>query len=128
MVRRLLERAAGALDDGPEAPARLGEMVIAYANSAPHATRAEWIAYAMAHSAECYRSGYRRGREEAERPELDPDRVADELDPDWRWSPDIRLVGDAGVVVMEENDQGELERREIDGYQSWVQWRNRRRG
>jgi hypothetical protein len=128
MVRRLLERAAGAIDDGPEPPDRLAEMVVAFANDNPHATRAEWVAFSAQHAAECWRSGYRRGFENVELPEQDPDRVADELDPNWRWSPDIRLVGDAGAVVLEENDEQELVASEVRAYQQWVQDRNRRRG
>ena len=115
---------AGTYYEGVEPPARLGEMVIEFANTHPHATRAEWAAFAMGHSEECYRSGYVRGRESAERdyevPSVSPEEVADELDPDWRWSPGIVLGGDPDATVMEVNDDDALAEAEVVAYQQSV--------
>ena len=82
-------------------------MVVAFANDNPSATRREWVEFCQHHAGECYRSGYARGNERAERdfwgsmPSVRPEDVADELDPDWRWCPDIRLIGDGDVVVRD---------------------------
>ena len=109
LVRRVVERWRRTYYEGPEPPARLGEMVVAFANDRQRATRAEWIAYAGELARECYRSGYARGVERAERdfwgsmPSVLPERVADELDPGWQhWSPDITLMGDPQAVVLDD--------------------------
>jgi hypothetical protein len=86
------ERYLGTFHEGPTAPSRLHAMVIAYANLHPRATREEWVRFAAAHAQEAYRSGYARGFEWAERqtshvPNPPPEILADQLDPDWRWSP-----------------------------------------
>jgi len=39
-------------------------------------------------------------------PSVLPEEVADELDPDWRWQPDIRLLGEPGQVVEDGNEGG----------------------
>ena len=112
LARGILERLLGRFYEGPEPPARLGEMVVAFANDHPRATRGEWVWFCRQHAAECYRSGYTRGVERAERdfwnamPSVLPEEVADELDPDWRWQPDIRLLGEPGQVVEDGNEGG----------------------
>lgn len=115
LARGLLERLAGTFYEGPTPPARLGEMVVAFANENPNATRRQWIEVATEHARECYRSGFVRGAEWAERdfksrmPSVRPEELADALDHDWRWRPGITLVGDHGAVVRgeaEENENG----------------------
>lgn len=74
--------------EGPEPPERLEAEVIAFANAFPNATRAQWVEFASQQSGESYRSGFMRGFENAERepvdPSVDPDAIADLLDPTWR--------------------------------------------
>ena len=131
LARGIVERAAGSFYEGPEPPERLGEIVVAFANEHPHATRAEWVAFVIAHGGECYRSGYVRGFERAERdyrdPEISPEDTADSLDPDWRWQPGIELTGEPDDVVMEVNDEDQMSADEIRRYQDSVIERNRRR-
>ena len=121
LARGILERMAGTFSEGPAAPARLAEMVAHFADSNPHATRGEWAAFAAGHAAECYRSGYARGQEDAERdwrgPEVSPEETADELDPGWRGSPPVSL---AGEVVLERNDEAALADAEARAYLSAV--------
>lgn len=129
---RILERLRGVYHEGFEAPERLGEMVVAFANEYPHATRADWVRFASDHAAECYRSGYTRGYERVERdfenamPNNRPEDIADELDPDWRWSPEIVLLGDGEAIVLERNDEEQLSAEEATQYTAWVIERNRR--
>ena len=112
LARGILERRAGIWREGPEPPARLGEMVVAFANDCPRASRADWVRFCQLHAAECYRSGYARGAERAERdfwgamPSVLPEEVMDELDPDWRWRPDIRFEGARDEVVEDRNQEG----------------------
>ncbi len=90
--------------EGPAAPKRLREEVIAFANLHPHATRDKWVAFATDFANQCYESGYLRGVEWAERDpdafdaSLPPDMIADQMDPDWRWRPAIELEFPDGVV------------------------------
>lgn len=96
---RVAEKMARRYYEGPDPPARLGEIVITFANLNPQATRAEWARFAEGHAREAYRVGYVRGaeyveRDPAEREALrnaDPEQLADALNPDWRWSPGITL-------------------------------------
>lgn len=132
LARRLLERWAGTYYEGPKAPSRLGEMVVEFANLYPHATRSEWVVFAQHHADECYRGGFVRGAEWAERdyqsrmPDVTPEELADNEAPDWRWSPNIMLLGN-DVTVFEVNDEDKfaLEHREL--YEKLVMERNRRR-
>ena len=104
LARGLLERLAGTFYEGPTPPARLGEMVVAFANENPNATRRQWIEVATEHARECYRSGFVRGTEWAERdfksrmPSVRPEEIMDFRDPDWRWRPGIVLGGDTDSV------------------------------
>ena len=99
--RNIRERIFGSFYDGPEPPDRLAQMVIAFALTNPQATRFDWTRFAIEHARECYRAGYTRGYEYIERDpderailtQLDPDALADALDPDWRWSPELDLNG-----------------------------------
>jgi hypothetical protein len=133
LSRGIVERLRGIYYEGPEPPGRLAEMAVAFANQYPHATRGEWVRFCGEHAGECYRSGYVRGVERAERdyersmPERAPEDVADELDPDWRWSPDITLLGDHDAEVLHELDEQQLTAQEISDYNESVIERNRRR-
>jgi hypothetical protein len=103
-----MERLLARWEEGPDAPLRLGEIVLAFANMYPKATRAEWVRFATLHAAECYRSGYVRGYEHVERLQdmgemiEMSEAVADRLDPNWRWQPGITLEGKADAVPQDE--------------------------
>ncbi len=106
-LRKVGEKWINKFYEGPEPPDRLYELVIAFSNLHPEATRGDWIRFATGHAGECYRSGYTRGYEWAEREESSdyyttPETIADGLDPDWRWSPDITLQHDPDEVIGEE--------------------------
>jgi len=110
MMRNALERFAKSFYEGPHPPLRLQEMVIDFANSNPRATRKEWVAFAAGQAEEAYKAGYIRGLEYSERDETYraqvkevPDQVADQLDPDWRWSPGIKLEGPPQDIPEEED-------------------------
>jgi hypothetical protein len=95
-LHRLLERWMGRYYEGPNPPDRLGEMVIVFANEYPTITRQEWADYASAHARNCYRAGFMRGMEYIERdPDwygtVHPEFAADQLDPNWRFAPEVQL-------------------------------------
>ncbi len=107
LVRWLRNRAEawiGQRYEGPAPPARLREQVISFANMYPHATRRMWENFASDFAEQCYRSGYIRGVEWAERdpdafdPSVTPEMIADEMDPDWRWRPAVVLENPDGLV------------------------------
>lgn len=96
--RDAAQKALGKFYEGPEPPRRLGELVLAFAEAHPKATRGEWARFAQLHAEEAYRQGYVRGYEYVEREEgffegKRPEELADQLDPDWRWRPGITLDG-----------------------------------
>jgi hypothetical protein len=105
--------------EGPEPPARLGEQVLSFANMFPHATRGEWVTFAADFADQCYRSGYIRGVEWAERDpaafdsKVPPEMIADQMDPDWRWRPAVVLELPAGDVVPETYEQHEVIRDQV---------------
>lgn len=105
-IRNFFEKSFGKFYEGPECPERFSEVVVVFANENPYASRAEWMRFATEHAAVAYKSGYTRGFEWAERddedPVVSPEELADSLDPDWRWSPDITLMGDPDAEVPEE--------------------------
>jgi hypothetical protein len=92
MVRNAIEYLFGKYYEGPEPPERLDRMVMVFANTNRYATRAEWQAFAAAHAREAYRAGYVRGEEWSERapdrlPDVPPETLANQIDPDWKWRP-----------------------------------------
>ena len=109
-LRNAWQRSIGAFYEGPEAPDRLRAMVIVFANTFPNATRGEWVRFAVEHASECYRSGYMRGVEYAERdpegwmPGVPPESIADALDPDWRWSDPVDLIGSPDALPPPNHD------------------------
>lgn len=108
--------------EGPEPPERLTQLVLAFVELYPHATRADWMRFAIDFGKECYRSGYQRGAEYVERapetwrPDMPPEMVADALDPDWRWRSWNGGIGFGGhdVPVHEEPDEEERFLEEIE--------------
>jgi hypothetical protein len=86
--------------EGPVPPARFGEVAALFANDHPDATRLDWVMFASEHARRAYREGFLRGMEYTERdPEelralrtLDPESLADALDPDWRSSDPVQLT------------------------------------
>lgn len=99
--RNVRERIFGSFFDGPEPPERLSQMVIAFAQTNPQATRFDWARFAIDHARECYRAGYTRGVEYIERDpdervllaQLAPEALASAIDPDWQWSPELTMDG-----------------------------------
>lgn len=91
VFRNLYERAKGTYYEGPECPARIGELVDEFARARPRATRAEWADMAKRLASEAYRSGYVRGWEWAERdldrrdPAEDPEVAVEREGHGWRW-------------------------------------------
>lgn len=87
-LHRLWERVRGRYREGIDAPERLARIVNDFARWYPDATREEWIAFAIAQTAESYRSGYIRGYEHVERIGVkydpSPETVADDIMPGWR--------------------------------------------
>jgi hypothetical protein len=117
-LRRLAEKVGGTFYEGPEAPERLQDVVHAFAEAHPRATRAEWASMAVELAREAYRVGYARGYENSERdpdePAHSPEEVASAVDPDWRWRR-IELVG-GEMVVHEEEPDGREPRRDGRGW------------
>jgi hypothetical protein len=109
-VRDRVEKWVGKFYEGPEPPARLGEIATEFGNIFPNATRREWLAMAKNLANEAYRSGYVRGIEWAERdpdavtPNVPPDVIADMVDPDWRWRPAVDLTRPDEVVPEERTE------------------------
>lgn len=118
--RDIRERLFGKYFDGPEPPDRLSQMVIAFAQTNPQATRFDWTRFAIDHARECYRAGYTRGYEYTERDpderaiisQLDPDLIATALDPDWKWSAELNINGIPKEPVREMvfSEQEEMQR------------------
>lgn len=105
-LRDLGERFFGKFYEGPDAPERLREMVVAFSNSHPTASRVEWVEFAATLAEEAYKTGYVRGFEYTERtydwrPDLPPEVLADMLDPGWKTGRGI-LLKEAGAFVPEE--------------------------
>jgi hypothetical protein len=98
-LRNMLERWLGCYYEGPPPPARLSAQVLLFAQENPHATRAEWSAFCMAHAEECYRTGWVRGYEWYGRdgyqhePAVDPELLLTvQYGDSWRDAP-LRLDG-----------------------------------
>ena len=89
-------------------PERYADLAADFANRAPKATRAEWVAFAQEHARHVWQAAWQRGYEHAERLReppwegLDPDALADLHDPDWRNGRGIDLTGDAGYVPADD--------------------------
>lgn len=88
LVRNIAEKVLGVFYEGPQPPIRIKAAVEIFAQTCPNAIPDAWAAFAVTHAEECYRTGYVRGLEDAERdsdtqPEHDPEIIARELDQDW---------------------------------------------
>jgi hypothetical protein len=93
-LQRFWEKTIGTWNEGPDAPPRIRDMAITFANEFPQATREEWVKFATDLASVWYRQGYIRGFQYVERlpippypGKLPPELVADQTDPDWRWRP-----------------------------------------
>lgn len=117
-VRRSWEKLVGQFYEGPEPPDRIADMVVFFANSNPHATRLDWVTFCTEHAREVYKSGYVRGMENAERdpddPPVDPDVIADAIDPNWRWIDGGIILTNPEKVVPEFYDEDENAREQVD--------------
>ena len=105
-LKRLAEKFAGKYYEGPDAPERLREMVVSFANDHPKASVGEWTEFASFLAEEAYKSGYVRGFEYTERtfdwrPDLPPEVLADMLDPGWKTGRGIQFRA-AGSTVPDE--------------------------
>jgi hypothetical protein len=120
-LKRTAEKLLARYDEGPEAPARLTQMVVDFADHNPRATRGEWAEFAAAHAAECYRTGWVRGAEYIERvpevwrPDVPPEEVADSLDPEWRHSPPV-ILDPRGIPPEEPEPDGMVMGRNLRRY------------
>ncbi len=117
-LKRTWEKYIGTWYEGPDAPSRLLDLSVDFANRHPLATRMEWVMFATEHAAEAYRQGWLRGYEYVERDrdwhrfvgDADPDSFADTLYPDWRQSAPVELQAPyARVLPQEPNDQDLIE-------------------
>jgi len=118
-LTRLRDKWLGNFYEGPEPPQRLREIVVVFANLHSRATRAEWLEFAAAHAEEAYRCGYVRGFENAERDpdpiDVPPERLADQMDPSWRWQPNVLLTDPLGIVQGEPLPDNVVNQRFLDG-------------
>lgn len=111
LLRNFVERWQRQFYEGPDAPARLADQVVAFANAHPRATRAEWVAFASENARACYRSGYMRGlewtdRDLARRDKHDPELEAEAARHDWSWEGGMMLERPLDVVPdADERDQ-----------------------
>ncbi len=115
--RDVREKLFGRFYDGPQPPERLDKIVVVFSHLHQNATKRDWVEFAIAHARESYRSGWVRGFEHVERDpderaiieHADPDVMADALDPDWRWSPEVELSGERLDVPVPEMAPSERE-------------------
>ncbi len=98
-IRRIADRIAKRLYEGPEPPRRLADEVRAFRRLYPDASGDEWEEFATTIAENSYRDGYVRGFEWTERdldskPKDDPDVLAEQMRHDWAPSdnPDVRLA------------------------------------
>lgn len=90
LFRNIVEKLLTRFYEGPQAPQRLSEQVVAFAVMHPTATREEWAQFATRLATGAYRDGFTRGFEWAER-DLDrldvgdPERVAELQAHDFTW-------------------------------------------
>lgn len=89
-LKKQWEKHLGTFDEGPEPPARIGNVVGLFARTYPKATVADWVAFATAHAEGAYKDGYVRGYERSER-----------LGPDWEDP-------DEAAKLLEHQEQVEL--------------------
>lgn len=97
MFRNFVEKAIGRFYEGPSAPSRLSEQVVAFAAMNPKATREEWATFATKLAIGSYRDGFTRGFEWSER-DLDqfspgsPERVAELEAHEFEWHAPAHLT------------------------------------
>jgi hypothetical protein len=132
--KRIAEKWFGTWNEGPEPPDRLMNMVFVFALEHPHATRGDWIRFSIEHAAEAYRSAYTRGVEYAERtpvePGTPPDKIADAVDPNWRWGDEVDLtnLNESGMVRDEVPPEYVLMREHVEHMRQREAERRRRNG
>lgn len=90
-LRNIFERLLKRYYEGPTPPVRISQGVNAFAVFNRGATVADWMAFATSYAEECYRAGYQRGLEWAERdldrrdPVADPELLEDKRRHGWSW-------------------------------------------
>ena len=60
-LRKKLEKVEGTYHEGPVAPPRVREAVLAFTRANPRATCAEWMAFSAQLAEDCWSAGYVRG-------------------------------------------------------------------
>lgn len=91
--RDAFEKVVGRFDEGPDPPARIGQLVVEFFNANPRLTRKQAVTFCHQLAATTYRAAYVRGWEHTIRdPQANwrkypPELMADLEDPDWRWRP-----------------------------------------
>jgi hypothetical protein len=106
--QKWLEKRHNRFYEGFDVPVRYHTEIEAFASQGPH-TRHEWGNFANVLAHRAYAEGYVRGIEWVERdreawwPEIDPEVLADVMDPAWRQIP-IRLE-DADHIVPDVLDE-----------------------
>lgn len=125
-LRNSWEKAFGKFYEGPQAPDRVENMVVAFMKMNPHATRKEWAAFAARHAAEAYASGYSRGFEWAERdldrlPKDSPEVKDHDARHSWAWEGG-GMIADYEPVDIDDvvADDDEAIRRSLDVYEKAV--------
>lgn len=97
-LRELRDRLLGRWYEGPDPPARYGDMALEFADSRRRAQRQEWVEFAKGLAEEAYKAGYVRGYEASDRdfdrvfPHLKPETIADFETPEWRWSKPVQFI------------------------------------
>lgn len=115
-LRNLAERYLGKYEEGPNPPDRLVDVVEAFMQVYPDATKRDWAKFAAKHAAQSYLEGYIRGYEYVERdpsgwwPNPSPEEYADVVTPGWRDSEPYRFEDVAPDPVFETAEQSEEER------------------
>lgn len=110
-----MDKVLGEYAEGGSPPDRLREQAVAFANLNPTATRAEFTFFAAAIAEAAWRAAYLRGVEHSEREPVEadpnmPEKIADHLDPDWRWRPMDELEAPDEVVPDRRTAEEEIAR------------------
>lgn len=86
-ITKVADKAAGTFYEGPTPPRRLAERVQLFRLHYPNATPEEWAKFSLTFGTNCYREGFTRGYDWAERgwdgPDVDPEQAAELQAHDW---------------------------------------------
>jgi len=105
-IRNVMQRLGGTFYEGPDAPQRIADAVRHFASHKVYVSHDEWLYFATLHAQECYKTGYIRGLEWAERdldrrdPTTDPDVLLANAEHNWGMQEDS--------IEIEKNDEDEI--------------------